>query len=136
MAIRNARETDLSMILSIYNQGIEDRIATLESEPKDLAFITNWFEARQGRYFVIVAEENDNLVGWASVNPYHNRSAYQGVGDISVYIHRDHRGKGIGQGLYLKRGFREVGVFKNHGILDGRFVDVLAMEKVLIKKLM
>ena len=37
----------------------------------------------------------------------------------------------VGQGLYKKRGYREVGVFKNQGILDGEFVDVMAMEKLL-----
>lgn len=37
----------------------------------------------------------------------------------------------LGQGLYRKAGYREVGVFKNQGILDGKFVDVMAMEKLL-----
>lgn len=37
----------------------------------------------------------------------------------------------MGQGLYKKMGFREVGIFKNQGIIDGQFVDVMAMEKIL-----
>ncbi|GAB6258519.1 MULTISPECIES: arsinothricin resistance N-acetyltransferase ArsN1 family A [Peribacillus] len=161
MIIREAIETDMGSVKEIYNQGIEDRIATLETELKDQAYMEEWFAKHSGRFKVIVAEQEGEIVGWASLNQYNNRSAYNGVADLSVYISRGHRGKGIGglllqsieklaiendfnkivlftfpfnqigQGLYKKRGYREVGVFKNQGILDGEFVDVMAMEKLL-----
>jgi phosphinothricin acetyltransferase len=161
MIIREAIETDLDSVKDIYNQGIEDRIATLETETKDQAYMEEWFAKHIGRYKLIVAEQDGEIVGWASLNQYNSRNAYIGVADLSVYISRDHRGKGIGglllqsiekhakendfnkivlftfpfnqigQGLYKKRGYREVGVFKNQGILDGEFVDVMAMEKLL-----
>ncbi|TYS46795.1 arsinothricin resistance N-acetyltransferase ArsN1 family A [Bacillus infantis] len=159
--VRRARESDLTAILSIYNQGIADRIATLETEAKDLLYMTQWFRQHQDRYSVVVAEEGGSIIGWASLNPYNNRCAYNGVADISVYISRQFRGKGVGgkllsalevkarennfhklilftfpfnglgQGLYKKLGFRAVGIFKNQGVLDGEFVDVMAMEKLL-----
>ena len=159
--IREARKTDLEDILEIYNQGIEDRIATLETEAKDLSYMTNWFEQHQGRYSALAAEEGDQVIGWASLNPYSSRCAYDGVADLSVYISRAFRGKGaggkllsalemkarenkfhklvlftfpfngLGQGLYKKMGYREVGIFQNQGVLDGEFVDVMAMEKLL-----
>lgn len=161
LLIRRATEADISSILQIYNQGIEDRIATLESELKDVVYMQEWFEKHQGRFSVLVAEDNGIVVGWASINPYSNRCAYDGVGDLSIYIHRDHRGKGIGgqllreietvgkenkfykivlftfpfnhlgQSLYRKAGYREVGVFQNQGLLEGNFIDVMAMEKLL-----
>ncbi|HLO12913.1 MAG TPA: arsinothricin resistance N-acetyltransferase ArsN1 family A [Pseudoneobacillus sp.] len=159
--IRQAIEKDIESIQMIYNQGIEDRIATLETETKDYSFMKDWFDRHNGRYQVIVAEVEGQILGWASLNPYNNRAAYLGVADLSLYISRESRGKGIGgkllkaiqtlakendfhkivlftfpfnelgQGLYRKQGFREVGVFKNQGILDGQFVDVMAMEKLL-----
>lgn len=159
--VREARESDLKAILAIYNQGIEDRIATLETEIKDSSYMKEWFKQHQNRYSVVVAEEERNIIGWASLNPYNNRSAYDGVADISVYISRESRGRGVGgkllsalddkarennfhklvlftfpfnglgQGLYKKMGFREVGIFQNQGVLDGKFVDVMAMEKIL-----
>ncbi|MGP3788430.1 arsinothricin resistance N-acetyltransferase ArsN1 family A [Paenibacillus sp. 1A_MP2] len=159
--IRQATEGDLGSILTIYNQGIEDRIATLETELKDEVYMYEWFKKHQGRYTVLVAEVNQCVIGWASINVYNPRSAYDGVGDLSIYIHRDHRGKGIGkqllgklekigmqhnfykfvlftfpfntlgQSLYHRAGYREVGVFQNHGFLEGNFVDVMAMEKLL-----
>jgi L-amino acid N-acyltransferase YncA len=161
MKIRKATVADLSQILLIYNQGIEDRIATLEMDKKDEVFISAWFKDRKERYVVLVALEGEVVIGWASINPYSTRCAYDGVGDLSIYIHRDYRGKGIGknllneientakendfyklvlftfpfnllgQGLYRRAGFSEVGIFRNQGVLDGEFVDVMAMEKLM-----
>jgi L-amino acid N-acyltransferase YncA len=161
--IRLATEKDIDSIQMIYNQGIEDRIATLETETKDYSFMKDWFDKHNGRYQVIVAEEGNKILGWASLNPYNNRAAYLGVADLSLYISRESRGKGIGgklleaiqiiakendfhkivlftfpfnqlgQGLYRNKGYREVGVFKNQGILDGQYVDVMAMEKLLME---
>ncbi|KAF0820042.1 MULTISPECIES: arsinothricin resistance N-acetyltransferase ArsN1 family A [unclassified Cytobacillus] len=159
--IREARKTDLETILEIYNQGIQDRIATLETEAKDLSYMSNWFKQHQGRYSVLAAEKGGIVIGWASLNPYSSRCSYDGVADLSVYIAREFRGKGageklltalelkarenqfhklvlftfpfnrLGQSLYMKMGFREVGIFRNQGLLDGEFVDVMAMEKLL-----
>lgn len=161
VVVREAKNADILSILEIYNQGIEDRIATLETEQKDESYMMKWFSLHQERYKVIVAVVENEIVGWASLNPYNAREAYKGVADLSIYIARNNRGKGIGsvllqeieehavknsfhkivlftfsfnglgQGLYRKRGFREVGVFQNQGILDGKYVDVMAMEKLL-----
>jgi hypothetical protein len=119
ITIRSANQGDLLSILRIYNQGIEDRIATLETELKEIAFMREWFEKHQGRYQVILAELQNHIVGWASLNPYNPRDAYKGVAEL-------------GQGLYRIKGYREVGVFKHQGILDNKFVDVMAMEKLLL----
>ncbi|MFL6557283.1 MAG: GNAT family N-acetyltransferase, partial [Bacillus sp. (in: firmicutes)] len=100
--IRRVDETDIESIQTIYNQGIEDKIATLETEIKDYSYMKEWLDKHTGRYKVIVAEHENHIVGWASLNPYNNRCAYDGVADLSVYISRDYRGKGIGQKLLAK----------------------------------
>ena len=146
----------------IYNQGIADRIATLDADPKDQDAMAAWWGQHGDRYAVLVAERHDGTIaGWASLNPYSHRCAYRGVADLSIYVERAARGTGVGslllgalqgvarergfhkivlftfpfnadgQGLYRKHGFREVGVFREQGTLDGRFVDVMAMEKLL-----
>lgn len=160
LSIREATEDDLDAIRLIYNQGIEDRIATLEHDPKTEYDMKAWFHDRKKRYAVAVAERDGEVAGWVSINPYSMRCAYDGVGDLSIYIHRDYRGRGIGhqllrhaervagengfyklvlftfpfntlgQSLYRRAGFREVGTFQNQGILDGKFVDIMVMEKV------
>ncbi|MGE7823307.1 arsinothricin resistance N-acetyltransferase ArsN1 family A [Paenibacillus sp. NPDC093718] len=160
-SIRPAVPGDVERILHIYNQGIEDRIATLEVDQKDIAYMNDWFQQHQERYAVIVAQYDNAVIGWASLNPYSQRCAYDGVADLSIYIDRAFRGKGIGsillqrleeiamkkdfykivlftfpfnqngQGLYHKLGYRDVGFFEKQGILDGEYVDVKIMEKLL-----
>jgi L-amino acid N-acyltransferase YncA len=160
--VRSATAGDLDAVRRIYNEGIADRVATLDEEPKDAADIEAWWSAHQGRYAVLVAQDaGGEIAGWASLNPYSHRCAYRGVADLSVYVARAARGTGVGslllpalektakdnefhkivlftfpfnangQGLYRKLGYREVGVFREQGRLDGAFVDVMAMEKIL-----
>ncbi|HEY6237450.1 MAG TPA: GNAT family N-acetyltransferase, partial [Candidatus Elarobacter sp.] len=111
---------------------------------------------------LVAENASGDVAGWASLNPYSHRCAYSGVADLSVYVAREARGTGIGslllralektakahefhkivlftfafntggQGLYRKLGYREVGTFREMGRLDGRFVDVMAMEKILV----
>lgn len=161
LTIRTARRSDLAAIRRIYNEGIEDRVATLDEDPKNESEIAAWWENHQGRYAVLVAESEGVPAGWASLNPYSHRCAYDGVADLSIYIARGARGTGIGkallaaleaparangfykivlftfpfneagQRLYRGLGYREVGVFKEQGRLDGRPCDVMAMEKLL-----
>ena len=163
LRVRSASSDDLDAIRRIYNEGIEDRAATLDDDPKTAADIAAWWSVHQDRYAVLVAESaSGDVAGWASLNPYSHRCAYSGVADLSVYVTREARGTGVGslllralektakahefhkivlftfafntggQGLYRKLGYREVGTFREMGKLHGRFVDVMAMEKILV----
>lgn len=160
--VRKAKIEDISYITSIYNQGIEDRVATLETRSRNNTEMLEWFNSRGKRFKVIVIEDSENIVrGWASINVFNSRCCYSGVGDLSIYIDRSVRGKGLGKillsslletakeqefhklvlstlesneagkGLYRALGFREVGTYENQGILDGKFVNVTVMEKLI-----
>ena len=161
LALRPALSGDAASIATIYNQGIEDRIATLETGLRDAAERGQWLVERGPRHPVIVAEVAGDVVGWASLNRFNPRPAYDHVADISVYVERRWRGKGVGRqllerlvelargigyhklvlatfpfnpsgvALYERIGFRKVGVYHEQGQLDGRWVDVLVMEKLL-----
>ena len=161
IAIRSATEADAAAICVIYNQGIEDRIATLETELRTPAERRQWLAARGPRHPVFVAEAEEIVVGWSSLNVYNSRPAYQYVTDFSIYIERGWRGKGVGRrllehlieqaralgyhkmmlsafpfnasgvALYERMGFTRAGVFHEMGQLDGRWVDTLIMEKLL-----
>ena len=161
MKTRAARETDIPAIRAIYNEGINDRIATLDEARKSTSEMARWFDEHRGRYRVFVAERAGAVVGWASLNRYSHRCAYDGVADLSVYVRRDARGSGVGSALlaaleraaahagfhkivlfalahnraglrlYRRAGFRRVGVFREQGTLDGSPIDVVAMERIL-----
>jgi L-amino acid N-acyltransferase YncA len=161
LAVRPASESDAEAIARIYNQGIEDRVATLETELRTAEERRRWMSARGPRHPVIVAEAAGAVVGWASLNQFNPRLAYQHVADLSVYVEREWRGKGVGRrllealielargigyhkmvlsafpfnqsgmALYERLGFRTVGIYKEQGLLDGKWVDTIIMEKLL-----
>lgn len=152
---------DAEAICTIYNEGIEDRIATLETRLRTPQEQREWLISRSTRHPVIVAERNGRVIGWGSLNSFNARQAYDSVADFSVYVERPHRGQGVGRQLldrltvlahelgyhklvlamfptntiglvlYQRCGFREVGIYREQGMLDGKWVDVLIMEKIL-----
>src|SRR5262245_34197494 len=76
VSIRGATPDDAASICAIYNQGIEDRLATLETEQRTPDERRTWLGARGPRHPVFVAEANGIVVGWASLNVFNLRPAY------------------------------------------------------------
>ncbi len=161
LGIRRARSGDARAICDIYNEGIEDRIATLETRLRTGDEQRAWLKSRDARHPVIVAERDATVVGWGSLNKFNPRPAYDYVSEFSVYVARSARGAGVGRNLlekligvardigyhkmvlaafawntagialYQRVGFRQVGVYREQGLLDGRWVDTVIMEKLL-----
>jgi phosphinothricin acetyltransferase len=159
--IRIATLNDATAIAEIYNQGIEDRVATYETEPRSAKDQRAWLRAIAGRYPAVVAEIHGETVGWAGAGPYRPRECYRGIGEFSMYVRRDWRCRGAGDlllgglineaerlGLWKllsrvftfneasrelcrKHGFREVGVYEKHAQLDGRWLDVVIVERLI-----
>ncbi len=159
-AIRAATAADAQPVADIYNEGIATRLATFETEPRTAAEVENWLAAGE-RLPVLVAEERDGVLGWARIMAYSERPVYAGVGEVSVYVAEQARGRGLGRGLlealqqraaelgYWKLvgklfianaasagmvrscGWREVGMHHRHSRLDGEWRDVLVVERVL-----
>ncbi|MBI2466781.1 MAG: GNAT family N-acetyltransferase, partial [Candidatus Rokubacteria bacterium] len=96
IVVRDATAADAAAICRIYNQGIQDRIATLETEERTPEERRAWLEGRSPRHPVIVAEAGGEVVGWGSLNVFNPRRAYDHVADFSLYVERDWRGRGVG----------------------------------------
>ncbi|HEX8728387.1 MAG TPA: arsinothricin resistance N-acetyltransferase ArsN1 family A [Ktedonobacterales bacterium] len=161
ISVRDATAEDAAAIARIYNQGIEERQATLETQPRTPEERAAWLAAREARRPALVALVAGEVAGWASLNAFNPRAVYDHVADISVYVAREWRGRGVGSRLltgleeraralsyhklvlagfpsnraavrlYARHGFSAVGVYHEQGLLDGRWVDVLLMEKLL-----
>ena len=161
IVVRPARSDDARAICEIYNEGIEDRVATLETRLRTIDEQRAWLEARDTRHPVLVAERHGQVAGWGSLNVFNPRPAYDHVADFSIYVARIARGAGVGGRLmqsliatareigyhkmvlaafewntsgiamYERAGFRRVGVYREQGLLDGRWVDTVVMEKII-----
>ncbi|HTI37749.1 MAG TPA: arsinothricin resistance N-acetyltransferase ArsN1 family A [Vicinamibacterales bacterium] len=164
MTVREGRPEDADAIASIYNQGIAERGATFETELRTPSDIVNRF-TDDGQYPTLVAVEHGLVIGWAGLSTYRARACYAGIAEFSIYLDRDARGRGIGRELldaliaaaaargYWKLvsrifpfnaasralcrscGFREVGVYEKHGRLDGQWLDVVIVERLIDENL-
>ena len=158
MQARLATRDDADAIARIYNEGIEERIATFETRPRTVGEIEAWFE---GTHLVVVVEEDGVVISFANTSDYSTRECYSGVAEFSVYAARAARGRGAGtlamqaliqaaeaaglwklvsrvfventpsRKLLLSLGFREVGVHEKHARLDGVWRDVVIVERLI-----
>ena len=97
--IRPANTGDAAAIAEIYNQGIEDRVATYETKRRSAADQRAWLRSIAGRYPAVVAQAEGEIVGWAGASPYRDRKCYRGIGEFSIYVHRHWRSRGVGNQL-------------------------------------
>jgi L-amino acid N-acyltransferase YncA len=155
---RRATTSDAAAIARIYNEGIDQRIATFETRHRTAADIETWFD---GRHPIVVIEEKGEVIAFASTSTYRPRDCYAGIAEFSVYAAATSRGKGAGRaammalfdaareagfwklvsrvfvenaasrGLLQSIGFREVGTYERHARLDGIWRDVVIVEKQL-----
>jgi phosphinothricin acetyltransferase len=158
--IREAGISDLPGITEIYNEAVLNGVATFDTDIKTIENRRDWLMQHGGKYPVLVAFVNNEMVGWASLSRYSDRAAYDGTAEVSVYIHANYRAKGIGsilfsdliskaemlglhylisritQGndtsirLHQRNGFNIVGVMHQVGYKFGSYLDVTIMERV------
>jgi L-amino acid N-acyltransferase YncA len=157
--VRSAAPADAEAIAAIYNDTIDERSATFETRHRSPDEIAQRIEVSALPFLVV--REAEAVVGWAALSPYSDRAVYAGVAEASVYVVPAARGRGIGtslveaiadagrgQGIHKllgkifmtnaasmrlveRCGFREVGVHRRHGRLDGKWRDVLLVERLL-----
>ena len=158
MTIRPAAAGDAAAIAAIYNEGIEDRVATFETRPREEGEIAGWIAG--GLPFVVA--ETAGSIGFARVSPYSDRCVYDGVGRARR-LRRARRARpaarawrcsmrwprrarragyykltsrvfadnGASRAVHRAAGFDEVGVQRRHGRLDGEWKDCVLVERLL-----
>ncbi len=99
VSYRKAVELDLEQITEIYNDAIMTSTATFDTEIKSLENRELWFNDRDTNFPIVVAEKNKRVIGYAALNKWSERKAYNITAEISLYVHQDSRAKGIGKHL-------------------------------------
>jgi phosphinothricin acetyltransferase len=155
LTTRLATPGDSAAIARVYNQGIADRTATFETEPRTEEDIRGWF----GAHPIAVALRDGAVIAFAASSRWRAHERYRGIAEFSVYVDRAHRGQGAGRAvleallvaaeqaglwkllgalfsdnagsraLMLAAGFREIGFFERQAQLDGVWRDIVMFEK-------
>jgi L-amino acid N-acyltransferase YncA len=156
MKIRALLETDYASVSEIYLHGIASGNATFEMEaPTWEAWDKNHLKACR----LVAVDDHDQVMGWAALAPVSGRCVYAGVAELSVYVHRDFQGKGVGKRLlqvlvlesekenlwtlqagifpenkasikiHEQCGFRQVGYHERIGKMKNTWRDTILMER-------
>ncbi|MCZ8536867.1 N-acetyltransferase family protein [Paenisporosarcina quisquiliarum] len=155
ITIRHMRATDWPEVKEIYEEGIKSKNATFETQAPSYG---KWMETSHPDCHLVV-EEHNRVLAWAKVLYTSARPVYSGVGEVSIYVHPDAKGKGVGKRLlqelikvseengfwtlkavifpeneasiklHKSCGFREVGVHERLGKMGGVWRDNTLLEK-------
>jgi phosphinothricin acetyltransferase len=161
LRLRAARAGDGAALNAIYNHYVLHSTCTYQTEPETEGERAAWLAEHGERFPVIVAESDDEVVGWASLSPHRARAAYRHTVEDSVYVREDRHGLGIGGSLlaelirrgsglgfhtilagvsadqapsialHRKFGFEEVARFREVGHKFGRWLDVVYLQRML-----
>jgi L-amino acid N-acyltransferase YncA len=160
LKIRPATLKDLGAITEIYNHAILKTVATFDTHPKTAEEQKTWFADHGPEYPILVAENNDLVVGWSSLSRWSDRCGYSDTAEISLYVDEKHQGKGIGRKLleaivkegkrvglhtliariaegseasihlHKSVGFEHIGTMKEVGRKFGKRLDVHLLQKI------
>jgi L-amino acid N-acyltransferase len=98
--MREAKENDLMAILEIYNDAILNTTAIYDYKAHTIEDRKQWFEKKKEEgYPILVVEENNKVIGFATFGPFRAWPAYKYTVEHSVYVHGSSRNKGIGTAL-------------------------------------
>lgn len=159
--VRPVSKMDVADILAIYTPYITDTVITFETEVPTIEEFTERIENIKNEFPYLVCEVDGRVVGYAYASKHRARSAYKYSVDVSIYVAHNYHHKGLGKALYTNLfellnkynyysayagitlpndksiglhksfGFIEVGTYHNVGYKDGKWLDVIWLEKPL-----
>lgn len=160
LIIRRATLEDLAAITEIYNEAVLQTIATFDAEPKTVEQRKSWFADHDLRHPILVAEQDGLVAGWASLSKWSERRGYANTAEVSLYVKKEHRRRGLGRQLlealmeegrksglhtviaqiaegnepsivlFKSEKFEQVGVLKEVGRKFGKLLDVYIMQRI------
>jgi L-amino acid N-acyltransferase YncA len=153
VALRSLLAEDWPAVRGIYLDGIRSGLASFEIDTP------SWDDWNAAHTLRVVAESDDEVVGWAAAGPISSRRCYRGVVESSVYVAAPAQGRGVGRALmedliaraeregiwtvqtsifpeneaslnlHASVGFRVVGVRNRIGKRDGIWRNTVLMER-------
>ncbi|MDC8760913.1 GNAT family N-acetyltransferase [Janthinobacterium fluminis] len=149
-------ERHAAAILAIFNDAIVNSTALYDYRPRAPETMGPWFAAKNGNNFPVIGYEDDDgrLVAFASYGAFRAFPAFKYSVEHSIYVHKDHRGAGLGRklleelievarardvhtlvgaidaanggsiALHTQLGFQHAGTIRQAGFKFGRWLDL------------
>ena len=156
-------ERHAAAILDIFNEAIATSTALYDYKPRPPEAMAGWFATKRSNGFPVIGLEDEAgaLMGFASYGTFRAWPAYKYSVEHSIYVHKDHRGKGLGRtlleaiveaarerqvhtliggidaanqasvGLHTAMGFEHAGTIRQAGFKFGRWLDLAFYQRIL-----
>lgn len=154
--IRPMENKDADRVLEIFQHGIDTKNATFDTEVPTWEY---WDETHIKSCRFVMQTQNDQVIGWCALKPTSERICFEGVAEISIYLHKDYQNRGLGKLLLRKliltseengfwtlqsgifpenigsiklhegQNFRQVGIRKRIAEMNGVWRDIVLMER-------
>lgn len=156
-------ERHAAAILAIFNEAIVNSTALYDYQPRTPESMVGWFATKRSNGFPVLGFEDDagTLLGFASYGTFRAWPAYKYSVEHSIYVHTDHRGKGLGRklleaivaaarkrqvhtliggidaanaasiALHASLGFEHAGTIREAGFKFGRWLDLAFYQRIL-----
>lgn len=159
--VRRATPDDAPAVVEIYNQAMQERTLTYSSELRSVEWQRRRLQRADPLTPTLVVDLAGQLAGWATLSRFGSHPWLQGLGECGLAVARPFRRQGLGRrlvtalvseaaalgywkliaqifttnpasaALFHSCGFRAVGVWEQHGQVDGQWVDVLLLERLI-----
>ncbi len=163
MLVRPATEGDAAAVARIYDREVRTGTATFDLEPRTIEVWLDRIASTRPGDHVLVAEGDGEVVGYASSSAYRPKAGYRHTRETTIYLSPSAQGRGVGRRMYddllgrlaeddvhavlaavalpndasvaLHRscGFGEVGVMREVGRKFGTWIDVLWLQRLLVR---
>jgi L-amino acid N-acyltransferase YncA len=99
LTYRDATLQDLERIVEIYNSTISSRMVTADTEPVSVESKIRWFHEHtpDKRPLWVIENKTKEIIGWISFQSFYGRPAYDATIELSIYLEKSYRGKGVGK---------------------------------------
>jgi L-amino acid N-acyltransferase YncA len=119
MEIREAAETDLERITEIYNEISRTSTAIFSDQPVSLEQRRDWWRGRREKgYPVLVAVEDERVIGFASFGDFRSWPGYRFTVEHTVHVDAEFRGRGVGFAL-VRELIERAGAAGKHVMVGG-----------------
>jgi L-amino acid N-acyltransferase YncA len=99
MSIRDAVEADLPAILAIYNAAVPE-LVTGDLAPISIESLAVWFAGHSSDHHPVwVSTDGQRVTGWLSLGTFYEKPVYTATAEVSVYVERASRNKGVARAL-------------------------------------
>ncbi|NOU84927.1 GNAT family N-acetyltransferase [Paenibacillus sp. LMG 31460] len=161
LSFKELEESDIPLLMDIYNHFVVHTTVSFHTEPVEISEFTESVRHPNPRYQTYVITLDGVLQGYVQVMPHKKKQAYDTTGEVTIYLHPECVGKGLGSAaiqyietvakergfhalisticannipsihMFTKNGYTQCAHYREVGFKWGQFLDIVTYQKII-----